>query len=62
MSRRCSHDVVSLIRRYYNAPEILLGLREITYEADVWSFALTWLRLLGIQITTAVISCCVIHV
>ena len=46
--RRC------IERSYYNAPEILLGLPEISCCVDVWSLALTWLRLLGIQITSSV--------
>lgn len=43
---------------YYNAPEILLGLPEITFSVDVWSLALTWLRLLGVQISPSVLFVC----
>ncbi|KAK8825221.1 hypothetical protein WA556_006509 [Blastocystis sp. ATCC 50177/Nand II] len=43
---------------YYNAPEILLGLPEITCSVDVWSLALTWLRLLGVQISPSVLFVC----
>ena len=35
---------------YYNAPEILLGLHRLTYAVDVWSFAVTWLQLVGVEI------------
>lgn len=45
-------------RSYYNAPEILLGLPEITCSVDVWSLALTWLRLLGVQISPSVLFVC----
>lgn len=39
-----------LLIRYYNAPEIILGIRKLTYAVDVWSFAITWLRIMGIWI------------
>ena len=47
-------DIVSFClmnkRRCFNAPEILLGLKRVSYSADMWSFAVTWLRLLGVII------------
>ncbi len=47
-------DIVSFClmnkSRSFNAPEILLGLKRVSYSADMWSFAVTWLRLLGVTI------------
>ena len=39
-----------IIYSYYNAPEVLLSTETLTFACDVWSFAMTWLRLLGVTI------------
>lgn len=48
--QRCQSFMIDIIFSYYNAPEILLGVRKLTYAVDVWSLAITWLHILGVKL------------
>lgn len=54
--QQCRSFIKDVIFSYYNAPEILLGVHKLTYAVDIWSLAITWLRILGVELCDPVLD------